>query len=142
MHELRVYGEQSVIRPAEPILFIVPQDRPLIIGVQVETIHVDQVHVGQEVVLRFSAFDTRRTPEIWGRVISVSPDVIQDERTGRSFYRARVEISEGEISKLPEGSVLVPGMPVEAYLRTGEHSPAAYLLKPFLDYFSTAFREN
>ncbi|MCB1356260.1 MAG: HlyD family type I secretion periplasmic adaptor subunit [Maritimibacter sp.] len=142
VHELRVYGEQSVIRPAEPILFIVPQDRPLIIGVQVETIHVDQVHVGQEVVLRFSAFDTRRTPEIWGRVISVSPDVIQDERTGRSFYRARVEISEGEISKLPEGSVLVPGMPVEAYLRTGEHSPAAYLLKPFLDYFSTAFREN
>ena len=93
-------------------------------------------------MLRFSAFDTRRTPEIWGRVISVSPDAIQDERTGRSFYRARVEISEGEISKLPEGSVLVPGMPVEAYLRTGERSPAEYLLKPFLDYFSTAFREN
>ena len=142
VHELSVYGEKSVIRPAEPILFIVPQDRPLIIGVQVETIHVDQVHVGQDVVLRFSAFDTRRTAEIWGRVISVSPDAIHDERTGRSFYRARVEISEGEIAKLPEGSVLVPGMPVEAYLRTGEHSPAAYFLKPFLDYFSTAFREN
>ena len=142
VHELSVFGEQSVIRPAEPILFIVPQDRPLIIGVQVDTIHIDQVHVGQEVVLRFSAFDTRRTPEIWGRVISVSPDVIQDERTGLSYYRARVEISEGEITKLPEGSVLVPGMPVEAYLTTGERSPAAYLLKPLADYFSTAFREN
>lgn len=142
VHELSVFGEQSVIRAAEPILFIVPQDRPLIIGVQVETIHIDQVHVGQEVVLRFSAFDTRRTPEIWGRVISVSPDVIQDERTGISFYRARVEISEGEVTKLPEGSVLVPGMPVQAYLSTGERSPAAYLLKPLSDYFSTAFREN
>ncbi len=142
VHELSVFGEQSVIRPAEPILFLVPQDQPLIIGVQVETIHVDQVHVGQEVVLRFSAFDTRRTPEIWGRVISVSPDAIQDERTGISYYRARVEISEGEISKLPEGSVLVPGMPVEAQLRTGERSPAAYFLKPLTDYFSTAFREN
>ncbi len=142
VHELSVFGEQSVIRPAEPILFIVPQDRPLIIGVQVDTIHIDQVHVGQEVVLRFSAFDTRRTPEIWGRVISVSPDVIQDERTGISYYRARAEISEGEIGKLPEGSVLVPGMPVEAYLSTGERSPAAYLMKPLADYFSTAFREN
>jgi len=142
VHELSVFGEQSVIRPAEPILFIVPQDRPLIIGVQIATIHIDQVHVGQDVVLRFSAFDTRRTPEIWGRVISVSPDVIQDERSGMSYYRARVEISDGEIGKLPEGSVLVPGMPVEAYLNTGERSPAAYLLKPLADYFSTAFREN
>lgn len=142
VHELTVFGERSVIRPAEPILFIVPQDRPLIIAVQVETIHIDQVHVGQDVVLRFSAFDTRRTPEIWGRVISVSPDVIQDQRTGRTYYRARVEISEGETSKLPEGAVLVPGMPVQAYLRTGERSPAAYLLKPFIDYFTTAFREN
>jgi len=142
VHELSVFGERSVIRPAEPILFIVPQDRPLVIGVQVETIHIDQVHVGQEVMLRFSAFDTRRTPEILGRVISVSPDAIHDERTGRSFYRARVEISEGETEKLPEGSVLVPGMPVQAYLKTGEHSPAGYLLKPFTDYFSTAFREN
>ena len=142
VHELSVFGRQSVIGSAEPILFIVPQDRPLIIGVQIATIHVDQVHVGQEVVLRFAAFDTRRTPEIWGRVISVSPDVIQDERTGLAYYRARVEISEGEISKLPEGSVLVPGMPVEAFLTTGERSPAAYLLKPLADYFSTAFREN
>ena len=142
VHELSVFGEQSVIRPAEPILFLVPQDQPLIIGVQVETIHVDQVHVGQEVVLRFAAFDTRRTPEIWGRVISVSPDVIVDERTGLSYYRARAEISEGEIAKLPEGSVLVPGMPVEAYLRTGDRSPAAYLMKPLADYFVTAFREN
>ena len=142
VHELSVYGEKSVIRPAEPILFIVPQDRPLIIGVQVETIHVDQVHVGQDVVLRFAAFDTRRTPEIWGRVISVSPDAIHDERTGLSYYRARAEILEGEIAKLPEGAVLVPGMPVQAYLRTGERSPADYLLKPLADYFSTAFREN
>ena len=142
VHELRVFGEQSVIRSAEPILFLVPQDQPLIIGVQVDTIHVDQIHVGQEVVLRFAAFDTRRTPEIWGRVISISPDAIQDERTGMSYYRARAEISEGEIGKLPEGSVLVPGMPVQAYLRTGDRSPADYLLKPLADYFSTAFREN
>ncbi|GKY88798.1 HlyD family type I secretion periplasmic adaptor subunit [Sinisalibacter aestuarii] len=142
VHELRVFGEQSVIQPAQPVLYLVPQDQPLIIGLQIETIHVDQVHAGQDVALRFAAFDTRRTPEILGRVISVSPDAIQDERTGQSYYRARVEISEGEIEKLPEGSVLIPGMPVQAYLQTGEHSPIAYLMKPLADYFNTAFREN
>jgi len=142
VHALQIFGERSVIQPAQPVLYIVPQDRPLVIGVQVETIHVDQVHVGQEVILRFSAFNSRQTPEILGRVISVSPDALSDDRTGRSFYRARVELSEGEIDKLPEGSVLIPGMPVEAYLRTGDRSPITYLMKPLADYFNKAFREN
>lgn len=142
VHALQVFGEQSVIQPAQPVLYIVPQDQPLIIGVQVETIHIDQVHVGQEVILRFSALDTRQTPEILGRVISVSPDALADERTGMSYYRARVELADGEMEKLPEGSVLIPGMPVEAYLRTGDRSPIAYLVKPLADYFNKAFREN
>jgi HlyD family secretion protein len=142
VHALQVYGERSVIQPAQPVLYIVPQDGPLIIGVQVQTIHIDQVRVGQEVTLRFSAFDTRRTPEILGRVVTVSPDALHDERTGASYYRARVEISEGEIDKLPDGAILVPGMPVEAYLQTGARSPIAYLAKPLTDYFNTAFREN
>lgn len=142
VHALQIYGERSVIQPAQPVLYIVPQDQPLVIGVQVETIHVDQVHVGQEVILRFSAFDTRQTPEIFGRVISVSPDALSDERTGRSYYRARVQLLDGEVDKLPKGSVLIPGMPVEAYLRTGDRSPIAYLMKPLADYFNKAFREN
>jgi membrane fusion protein, type I secretion system len=142
VHALQIYGERSVIQPAQPVLYIVAQDQPLIIGVQIETIHIDQVHIGQEVTLRFAAFDTRRTPEILGRVISVSPDALHDERTGVSYYRARVELVEGEIEKLPAGSVLIPGMPVQAYLQTGDHSPISYLLKPLADYFNTAFREN
>lgn len=142
VHALSVFGEKAVIRPAEPVLFIVPQDRPLIIGVQVETIHVDQINVGQEVILRFSALDSRMSPEIFGRVVSISPDALNDERTGRSYYRARITMLEGEIDKLPPGTVLIPGMPVEAYLRTGDRSPLAYLIKPFADYFNRAFREN
>lgn len=142
VYALQVYGEQSVIQTAQPLLYIVPQDQPLIIAVQIDTIHVDEVHVGQEVSLRFSAFRSRTTPEILGRVISVSPDALHDDKTGRSYYRARIELPEGEAEKLPDGSVLVPGMPVTAYLRTGDRSPIAYLLKPFTDYFANAFREE
>lgn len=142
VHALQIFGEQSVIQAAQPVLYIVPQDQPLLIGVQVATINVDQVHVGQEVILRFSAFDTRRTPEILGRVISISPDALSDEATGMSYYRARVQLLDGELEKLPAGSVLIPGMPVEAYLRTGDRSAIAYLAKPLADYFNKAFREN
>lgn len=142
VHALQVFGERSVIQPAQPVLYIVPQDQPLLIGVQVETIHIDQVHVGQEVSLRFPAFNTRQTPEIRGEVISISPDALSDERTGSRYYRARVQLLEREVDKLPGGSVLIPGMPVEAYLRTGDRSAIAYLMKPLADYFNKAFRET
>ncbi len=51
-------------------------------------------------------------------------------------------MNEGEIEKLPEGVILIPGMPVETYLRTNDRSPLAYLVKPFTDYFAKAFREG
>lgn len=142
VHAMQVFGEGAVIRPAEPVLFIVPQDRPLIIGVRVAPIHVDQIHIGQPVFLRFSAFSSRATPELTGTVLSVSPDALTDDATGQRFYRARIEIAEGEADKLPEGTVLIPGMPVEAYLRTGDRSPIAYLVKPLADYFNKALRED
>ncbi len=142
IHSLQVFSAGAVIRPAETVLAIVPQDQPLLIGAQVPTLNIDQVHMGQKVLLRFPSFSTRTTPEIYGTVISVSPDALHDQHTGASYYRARIEIDEGETAKLPEGSELIPGMPVEAFLSTGERSPFAYLMKPFMDYFDKAFRER
>ncbi len=142
IHSLQVFSAGAVIRPAETVLAIVPQDQPLVIGAQVPTLNIDQVHMGQKVLLRFPSFSTRTTPEIFGTVMSVSPDALYDQRSGASYYRARIEIDEGETAKLPEGSVLIPGMPVEAFLSTGERSPFAYLMKPFMDYFDKAFRER
>jgi HlyD family secretion protein len=125
-----------------PLLFLVPQDRPLVITAQVEAIHVDQVGVGQDVSLRFSSLDQRLTPELEGRVLRVSPDAFQDEATGQSFYRVDLEMVDGEAQKLPPGAALLPGMPVEAFIRTAERSPLAYLVKPLADYFTRAFRET
>ena len=142
VYGLRVFTERSVIRPADPVLFLVPQDRPLIIAAQVPTIHVDQVFAGQTVSLRFSALDQRETPELFGEVMTLSADAFEDEATGAPYYRAEIALNEGEAKKLPEGVVLIPGMPVETYLRTSDRSPMAYLVKPFTDYFTKAFREG
>ncbi|MCR8548360.1 HlyD family type I secretion periplasmic adaptor subunit [Salipiger sp. P9] len=142
VYGLTVFTPRSVIRAAEPVLYLIPQDRPLVISVQVEPIHIDQTHIGQQVSLRFAALDQRTTPELFGTVTKISADAFTDENTSISYYRAEIVLSEGEMAKLPEDTTLIPGMPVEAFLRTADRTPLAYLVKPFTDYFSKAFRES
>jgi HlyD family type I secretion membrane fusion protein len=142
VYGMQVFAPRSVIRPADPVLFLIPQDRPLIITTQVEPIHIDQIHPGQSVTVRFPAFDQRRTPELMGRITLVSADAFQDEQSRISFYRAQVELLPGEIGRLPAEMTLLPGMPVEAFIRTGERTPFDYLAKPLADYFARAFREG
>ena len=141
VYDLQVTTPRSVIRPADPLLYIIPQDRPLVIGARVATINIDEIQIGQPVALRFSAFSSRTTPEINGQLLRISPDVLVDEATRTPYYRAEVTIPPEELQKLGE-MALIPGMPVEVYIQTGERSPMNYLLKPMTDYFSRAFREQ
>ncbi|KMW60608.1 Type I secretion membrane fusion protein, HlyD family [Candidatus Rhodobacter oscarellae] len=142
VYSKQVFTPRSVIRPAEPVLFLIPQDRPLVVAARVEPIHVDQFFVSQEVVVKFSAFDARTTPELFGDVVQISADAFVDERTQATYYRAEIRLSEEELAKLPEGLVMIPGMPVEAFIRTDDRSPLTYLVKPLTDYFAKAFRES
>ena len=138
---LQITTPRSVIRAADPLLYIIPQDRPLVVAAQVPAIHIDQIHVGQEVRLHFSAFSSRTTPELMGKVAVVSADALTDDRSYATYYRAEIEIDPGEIEKLG-AEVLVPGMPVETFIKTDDRTPIAYLIKPFTDYFNRAFRES
>lgn len=140
IYDLRVFGPRAVLSPAEPILYIVPQDRPLVVSARVPADDIDLLHPGQDVILRLPALDRRTTPELSGRVAQISPDVFRDERTGGSFYRARVTLGRDERRRLAGGTALVPGMPVEVFFRTGDMTPLAYLVKPLSDYFARAFR--
>ena len=142
VYGMQVFAEQSVISGAEPVMFLVPQDRPLVIATKVQPTDIDQIHLGQDVTLRFSAFDQRRTPELMGTVTLVSADIFLDDSTQVSYYQAQVQLNEGEAEKLPEGMVLIPGMRVEAFVRTADRSPMDYLLKPLAEYFAKAFREQ
>ncbi|WP_299685559.1 HlyD family type I secretion periplasmic adaptor subunit [uncultured Tateyamaria sp.] len=142
VYNMRVQTLRSVIVPADPVLFLIPQDRPLVIAARVDPIHIDQIVTGQAVNLRFSALDQRTTPELVGQVALVSADAFEDEALGASYYRAEIVLNPGEQEKLPDGQVLIPGMPVEAFIRTDDRSPLTYLVKPMMDYFNRAFREN
>jgi HlyD family secretion protein len=140
VYDMQVHALRSVVRPADPMLYIIPQDQPLVVQSRIETIHIDQVTVGQAASLRFSTFDQRTTPEIFGTVSKVSADVFTDEVTGVQFYTAELLPNAGEIERLGDIELL-PGMPVEAFIKTGDRTPLNYLLKPFMDYLNRAFRE-
>ncbi|TVQ53320.1 MAG: HlyD family efflux transporter periplasmic adaptor subunit, partial [Rhodobacteraceae bacterium] len=133
--------EGAVIRPAEPVLSIVPDETRLVVDAAIAPTSIDQVFPGQEARLRFSAFNARTTPEIGGVLRRVSPDALTDEATGQSYYAAEVTLTEEGLAEL-EDLTLVAGMPVEVFLQTGERTPISYLVRPFTDYFARSMRED
>jgi HlyD family type I secretion membrane fusion protein len=140
VYGMQVFAVQSVVQAAEPLLYIIPQDQPLIVSVRVDAINIDEVYTGQEAELRFPAFDQRRIPEIRGQITRISADVLQDQTTGLSYYSAEIMPLDTEIAKLGD-QVLLPGMPVETFIRTRDRTPLAYLIEPLMIFFTRALRE-
>ncbi|SIS57913.1 HlyD family secretion protein [Roseivivax lentus] len=138
IHDLRVTAARAVIAPRDPIMTLVPQDETFRVMAQIAPGDIDRVWPGQPVTLQLTALDQRRTPRIEGEVRWVSADALVDPQQGTAYYRAEIAFAA---EQLPEGTSLVPGMPVEAFLRTGARTPLSYLLKPLTDYMTRAFRE-
>ncbi len=140
VHELAVHTVGGVITPAEQVLVIVPQSDALIVEAKFSATDIDQVVPGNTARLLFTAFSSEKTQEISGRVIQIAADASKDERTGASYFTGRVAITPGELKKLGELK-LVPGMPVDIFVSTGERTVISYLTKPLLDQVNRSFRE-
>ena len=131
----------GVITAGDPVMLIVPETDTLMVEAKVEPKDIDQIQFGQPVVLRFSAFNMRTTPEINGTVVRVGADTSTDQRTGQSYYTVRISMTPEEIAKLGDVK-LTPGMPVEAFIQTGNRTVLSYLVKPLHDQLKRAFREK
>ncbi|MFP5478587.1 MAG: HlyD family type I secretion periplasmic adaptor subunit [Alphaproteobacteria bacterium] len=137
----RVFAVQSVVQAAEPMMFLVPGEQPLRVSARIDPVDVDQVHAGQAVSLQFTSFNRRTTPEVPGEVLFVSPDVQTDEASGTTFYEAIIIPDPDAVAELDDLR-LMPGMPVETFLRTDDRTPLSYLVQPLAVYFQRAFREE
>ena len=131
----------GVIGAGDTVMLIVPESDTLLAEAKVEPKDIDQVQFGQPVVLRFSAFNIRTTPEINGTVVRVAADTTTDQRTGQSYYLVRIAMTADEIGRLGDVK-LTPGMPVEAFIQTGQRTLVSYLVKPLRDQLMRAFREK
>ncbi|PYE82238.1 HlyD family type I secretion periplasmic adaptor subunit [Pseudoroseicyclus aestuarii] len=140
VHEMQVGTLGGVVAPGETLMEIVPQDEGLEIEIRVDPASIDQVHPGQEAEIVLSGLDRQTTPKLTGHVRTISASTVPDERTGRAFYRVDLAVAPEELARL-DRAVLVPGMPVETYLATGERSVLSYLLQPITTHLDHAFRE-
>lgn len=140
VHELGVHTVGGVVSTAEQLMLIVPKEDKLTVQARIQPNEVDQVKVGRTARMRFTAFNQQTTPEVEGLVVYVASDITTDSKTGGAYYMVLVELTEEARNKL-ENLKLLPGMPVEAYLSTGERTVLSYLTKPFTDQMKRAFRE-
>jgi len=141
VYGLQVTTPRAVLRAAEPALFVVPQDRPLVISARVNPSDIDQVRAGQDAVVLFSGLNLRDLPQLGAVVTKVSADAFTNAELAQSFYRVELELRDDSRALLAD-QTLLPGMPVEVFLQTGERTPLQYLTEPFLAYFSRALREG
>jgi HlyD family secretion protein len=136
-----VHTVGGVITAGDAMMLIVPDADNLTVEAKVNPQDIDQVRIGQLALLRFSAFNQRTTPEIYGTVNRVSADAATDQRTGQTYYTIRIAMPGEEVAKLGEVK-MVPGMPVEAFVQTGERTMISYLVKPLHDQLMRMFREK
>jgi len=136
-----VHTVGGVITAGDAIMLIVPQTDDLQVEAKVNPQDIDKLQVGQKTLLRLSAFNQRTTPELNGVVSRVSPDVTTDQRSGQSFYTIRVSMPPEQIARLGDVK-LIPGMPVEAFVQTGDRTMLSYLMKPLHDQLMRTFRER
>ncbi|UCJ17810.1 HlyD family type I secretion periplasmic adaptor subunit [Pseudomonas sp. MM211] len=129
---LDVFTEGGVISPGQMLMEIVPQDAPLLVDARAPVELVDKLQPGLDVELLFVAFNQSRTPRVNGKVTLVSADRLLDEKTDQPYYRLRVQVDDDGLRQL-QGQQIRPGMPVEAFVRTGERSLLNYLFKPLTD---------
>jgi membrane fusion protein, type I secretion system len=139
--QLAVHTVGGVITAGDPIMLIVPEADNLSVEVKVNPQDIDQLQLNQKAILRFTAFNVRTTPEIEGTVTRISADTSTDQRTGQSYYTVRIAMAADQVERLGDVKLL-PGMPVEAFVQTGDRTMWSYLMKPLHDQFVRAFREK
>lgn len=142
VHNMLFHTTGGIIRPGQAILDIVPLDVELLIDARVSPVDIDEVAVGQLARVHFLPFSSRNIPQITGYVRSISADILLDETTGESFFRAYVEVTPEELLKLGEAQEINPGMPAEVLIMTGERTMLQYLLEPLGDSLRRSFREH
>lgn len=140
---LNLHTVGGVVAPGRDILQIIPQKSKLVVVAQLQTADIDKVKVGLMADIRFSAFNTRETHVIEGKVVHVSADSFMDEKSGLPYYEAKIEVTkDGEKQIAEYGFDLVSGMPAEVMIKVSERTVLSYLVKPLTDMISRGFNEE
>ncbi|OLP57409.1 hemolysin secretion protein D [Rhizobium rhizosphaerae] len=141
VYQLAVHTVNGVVNPGEQLMLVVPEADNLTVEARINTTDIDQIHLGQPVEVRFSAFNQRTTPVIDAEVVNIAPDLVTDQRTGVSYYPLRIRPKPESLAQL-KGLSLYPGMPAETYIKIADRTVVSYLAKPLTEQMQRTFRED
>ena len=144
----------SVLQAGQEFITLVPTDAPLEIEADILSSDSGFVHVGDQVTIKFAAYNFAQYGVAHGTVRIISPDSFtnyEDQRnpTGalpppganEPYYRARITIDRIDLHDTPRGFSLVPGMPVTADILVGKRTLVSYFLSRIIPVASDAARE-
>ena len=138
-----VFTRGGVVAPGVKMMEIVPTEDSLVVEGQLAVNLVDKVHPGLPVELIFAAFNANKTPHIQGVITQVGADRIIEERTGTPYYKVRAKVTPEGLKMIAAKKMdVIPGMPVEIFVKTGERTMMSYLLKPVFDRAKTSLSEE
>jgi len=132
----------GVVRPGEPVFDIVPSEVELIIDARMSPTDIDDIHVGMGGYVMFPSYPQRFMKRIPAELIHLSPDSMEDERSGMPYYSARIRVNVEELKELAPGVELQPGLPAEVYITIKEQTLLDYLMQPVVQTFEHTFRES
>lgn len=141
VQQLAIHTRGGVIAPGETLMVIVPEQQPLIVEARIDPRQADRIRPGRTAHIRFTSFSARTTPELSARVDLVSADTQTDEKTGQSYYVARLRIDPASLPSTLAGRIQ-PGMPAEVQIETSRRSALSYFLKPLTDQLERTFKED
>ncbi|KKO17055.1 MULTISPECIES: HlyD family type I secretion periplasmic adaptor subunit [Pseudomonas] len=131
----------GIIQPGAKIMEVVPLDQPLQVDAMIPVQAIDKMVPGLDVDLAFPAFNHAQTPNIPGRVKTISADRLMDEESKQPYYLAQVEVTQDGMGLLGSNHIR-PGMPATVTIKTGERNLLSYLLKPMLERVDASFKEQ
>ncbi|WP_445216934.1 HlyD family type I secretion periplasmic adaptor subunit [Bradyrhizobium sp. Pa8] len=138
--DLRIHTAGGVVGAGAPLMDLVPRQDRLIVTARLRPEDIDVVHPGLNAEVQLVPYNQRRVPRLKGTVVHVSADRLLDKRTDQPYYATRIRIDDGQI--VANDIQIVPGMPVQVFITTGRGTVALYALRPLLDSFRGAFRED
>lgn len=138
--DLKVTSAGAIVGPRDALLDIVPQDGKLILEGRIRTEDINFVRAGSEADVRLTAFRSRTTPVVQGKVVYVSADRLVDRASNMPYYTVHVDVP-GRALKEAGDIRLQAGMPVELFIKTSERTTAEYLLDPITAFLRRALRE-
>lgn len=140
---LQVNTIGGVIGAGADLMEIIPIKNELIIEAKINTGDIDNVHLNQAAHIQLSAYNSRTTPLLEGRVIYISGDVLEDVvNRGEFYYLCHIQGSVESLKQLPENIILYPGMPISAFIQTRARTFVDFILEPIVDNMRRSLRED